>query len=75
MVVHLWFFTLLEMAPLVLDHLWTQDSSMFPLSYEYTLGPYIFQGRPANTVWLLRNKQNPNREGTKLQRGALSKRV
>ena len=37
--------TLLEMAYPVLDHLWTQDSPMFPLTFEHKMGPYIDQGR------------------------------
>ena len=36
--------TLLEIAPSVLDHLWAQDSPVFPAISEYTLGPYIVQG-------------------------------
>ena len=38
-------FTLLEMAPPVLDHLWTQDSSICPLTYEHKMESYIVQGR------------------------------
>ena len=37
--------TLLEMAPSVLDHLWTQDSPISPLTCVDKLGPYIGQGR------------------------------
>ena len=39
----LYVLTLLEMAPPVLDHLWTQDNRIFPLTSEHELGPYIFQ--------------------------------
>ena len=35
------FSTLLEMAPPVLNHLWTQDIFLCPLVSEYTLGPYV----------------------------------
>ena len=36
--------TLLETVPFVVDHLWTQDSPMFPLTVGGKTGPHIDQG-------------------------------
>ena len=36
--------TLLETVVFVFDHLWTQDSPMFPLTFGGKAGPYIDQG-------------------------------
>ena len=38
------FSTLLETVASVFDHLWTQDSSFFPLTFDYKTEPYIDQG-------------------------------
>ena len=35
---------LLETVPFVFDHLWTQDSPIFPLTVGGKTGPYIEQG-------------------------------
>ena len=32
------------MVPFVVDHLWAQDSPMFPLPFGGKMGPYIDQG-------------------------------
>ena len=50
--------TLLEMAPPVLDHLWTQDSLISYLVYRGALGPYIDQGRSKTRVWNFEQDQN-----------------
>ena len=41
LLVMLFFQTLLDMAPSVLDHHWTQDSLILPLTSGGRLGPYI----------------------------------
>ena len=42
--------TLLETFFPVLDHLWTRDSPMFPLTFEHKMGPYIDRGRSTTRV-------------------------
>ena len=49
--------TVLEMAPSVLDHLWTQDRPICPPTSEYKMGPYIGQGR-SNTKVCNKNKHH-----------------
>ena len=53
----LFFFALLELAPPVFYHIWTQDSHIVHLSYEYKMGPYIVQGRSKPRVWNFDNKK------------------
>ena len=53
------FSTLLETVPFVIDHLWTQDRPIFPLTFGGKTGPYIDQGGSALKVL---NKKNTNNE-------------
>ena len=42
--------TLLEIVFPVLDHIWTQDTSICPLTFEHEMGPYIDQGKSTTRV-------------------------
>ena len=42
--------TLLETVSSVVNHLWTQDSPICPLTFEYKTGPCIDQGMSKNMV-------------------------